>query len=288
MMIKDTAVISEEALSGEVFGSVKIYNLDDPSTVESSAKRVLGMTYPTQALQQAMTAIEERLEGKRTQGTFVFAGDYGTGKSHTLLALYHLMSSPNDRERWLKKWGLSFDLPDKVEMAWSHLLIEDPDFAWEPILTRLGRGDLLAKVRDHPTGDQIRQLTGDKPLVIILDELESWFDPIEDSSRRKRNLNFLQNLTEMAQDQSLKLIVLASLYGRNQQLLGRMGRERMFLKDLGAEEDKAKVVLFRLFEEIDQDEARPTQASPRPLQRGWRDRDGTGQDFLQPAESCSG
>jgi len=31
VMIKDTAVISKEALNGEVFGSVKIYNLDDPT-----------------------------------------------------------------------------------------------------------------------------------------------------------------------------------------------------------------------------------------------------------------
>jgi hypothetical protein len=129
---------------------------------------------------------------------------------------------------------------------------------WEPIFTRLGRDDLLTQVRDHPTGDQIHKLVGDRPLIVILDELESWFSAIEDPARRERNLNFLQNLTEMAQDQSLKLIVLASLYGRNPQLLGRMGRERMFLKDLEAEEDKARVVLFRLFEEIDQDEARRT------------------------------
>jgi hypothetical protein len=257
-VIETTTTISQEVRRGEVFGAVKLYNLDDPTKPESSARRILGMTYPTQALQQAMMAIEERIEGKRRQGTFVFAGDYGTGKSHSLLTLYHLLTSPDKGQRWLDKWNLSFGFPAGVQAAVSHLLIEDPDFAWEPILAKLDRADLLAKVRDHPTGDHIRQLVGDKPLVIILDELESWFSPIEDASRRERNLNFLQNLTEMAEDPSLKLIVLASLYGRNQQLLGRMGRERMFLKDLGAEEDKARVVLFRLFEEIDQDEARRT------------------------------
>lgn len=257
-VIETTTTISQEVRRGEVFGAVKLYNLDDPTKPESSARRILGMTYPTQALQQAMMAIEERIEGKRRQGTFVFAGDYGTGKSHSLLTLYHLLTSPDEGQRWLDKWSLSFSFPAGVQAAVSHLLIEDPDFAWEPILAKLGRADLLAEVRDHPTGDHIRQLVGDKPLVIILDELESWFGPIEDASRRERNLNFLQNLTEMAEDPSLKLIVLASLYGRNQQLLGRMGRERMFLKDLGAEEDKARVVLFRLFEEIDQDQARRT------------------------------
>ncbi|MFQ5814137.1 MAG: hypothetical protein ACE5I2_13260, partial [Anaerolineae bacterium] len=265
-VIKDATTISEEVRRGEIFGAVKLYNLDDPTKPESSARRILSMTYPTQALRQAMMAIQERIQGKRNQGTFVFAGDYGTGKSHSLLALYHLLTSPDEGQRWLDKWGLSFSFPTGVQAAVSHLLIEDPDFAWEPIFTRLGRADLLTQVRDHPTGDQIRQLVGpstgsghrDSPLIVIFDELESWFSPIEDPARRERNLNFLQNLTEMAQDQSVKLIVLASLYGRNQQLLGRMGRERMFLKDLGAEEDKARVVLFRLFEEIDQDEARRT------------------------------
>jgi len=209
-MIKDTAVISKEVLSGEVFGSVKIYNLDDPSKVESSARRMLGMTYPTQALQQAMMAIEERMAGKRRQGAFVFAGDYGTGKSHSLLALYHLLTSPDEGQRWLDRGGLSFGFPPGVQAAVSHLLIEDPDFAWEPIFSRLGRDDLLAEVRDHPTGEQIRQLASDESLVIILDELESWFGPIKDVSRRERNLNFLQNLTEMAQDPGLKLIVLGA------------------------------------------------------------------------------
>jgi hypothetical protein len=254
-VIEDTTKISEEVRRGEIFGAVKLYNLDDPTKPENSAKRILGMTYPTKALKQAMVAIEERIQGKRRQGAFVFAGDYGTGKSHSLLTLYHLLTSPDEGQQWLDRWGLCFGFPTGVRTAVSHLLIEDPEFAWEPIFNKLGRADLLAEVRDHPTGGHIRQLTGDKPLVIILDELESWFGPIEDASRRERNLNFLQNLTEMAQDQSLKLIVLASLYGRNQQLLGRMGRERMFLKDLGVEEDKAKVVLFRLFEEIDHNEA---------------------------------
>jgi len=257
-VIETTTTISQEERQGEVFAAVKLYNLDDPNRPESSARRILSMTYPTQALQQAMMAIEERIDAKRRQGTFVFAGDYGTGKSHCLLALYHLLTSPDEGQRWLGKWNLSLSFPAEMQAAVSHLLIEDPDFAWEPIFTRLGRGDLLAKVRDRPTGDQIRELVGDRPLIIILDELESWFGHIEDASRRERNLNFLQNLTEMAEDPSLKLVVLVSLYGRNQQLLGRMGRERMFLKDLGAKEDKAKVVLFRLFEAIDQDQARRT------------------------------
>jgi hypothetical protein len=34
---------------------------------------------------------------------------------------------------------------------------------------------------------------GYRLLIIILEELKSWFGPIEDASRRERNPNFLQN-----------------------------------------------------------------------------------------------
>ena len=113
-VIETTTTISQEVRQGEGFGAVKLYNLDDPTKPESSARRILGMTYPTQALQQAMMAIEERIEGKRRQGTFVFAGDYGTGKSHSLLTLYHLLTSPDEGQRWLDKWSLSFRFPSAV------------------------------------------------------------------------------------------------------------------------------------------------------------------------------
>jgi len=59
--IKDAAQVSQEVRRGEVFGTVKLYQLDDPSRPESSAKRILDMTYPTLALRQAMAAIEERI-----------------------------------------------------------------------------------------------------------------------------------------------------------------------------------------------------------------------------------
>jgi len=63
-VIKDATKICEEVLRGEVLGAVKLYRLDDPTRPESSAKRMLGMTYPAQALRHAMAAIEEGIQGK--------------------------------------------------------------------------------------------------------------------------------------------------------------------------------------------------------------------------------
>jgi len=248
MLIQDAVTISQEVQSGTVFGSVRLYHVDDPTKPESSAQRMLVITYPAQALRQALSAVAQRLSGERTQGTFIFAGDYGTGKSHTLLALYHILHSPSEGHAWLERWGMDLALPERVDVVACHLLEEDPQFVWEPLFARCGRADLLAQVLDHPTGAQLRSLLNGQPLVFVLDELEAWYSSIEDKTRRERNLNFLQVLTEASEDSQVPLLLLASLYGRDAELLGRLGRANVFLKDLGAGEDKAQVVRFRLFE----------------------------------------
>jgi len=254
--IADVVEISEEVERGDIFGIVKLYNVADPAQPESSAARILSITYPTQALCQALKAVSERLLGQRPHGTFLFAGGYGTGKSHSLLSIYHLLTSPVEGKGWIKKWGLDISLPENVRVIVSHLLDEDPDFLWEPVFRKAGREDSLTQINDFPTVSQIKDLLSDSPTVIILDELESWYSAIPDRIRRERNLNFLQNLAEATSDISLKLVTFASIYGRDWDLLARLGREKIFLSDLGSSEDKVKVVLFRLFKHINEDEAK--------------------------------
>ena len=258
MVIQDAVTISEEVQSGAVFGSVRLYHVDDPTKPESSARRMLALTYPTQALRQALSAVAQRLAGERAQGTFIFAGDYGTGKSHALLALYHVLHSPVEGQEWLDRWDMRLSLPQHVDVVTSHLLDEDPENVWEPLFVKCGRADVLSQALDHPSGAQVRALLGESPLVFVVDELEAWYGSIEDKARRERNLNFLQVLTEATEDAGVKVLLLASLYGRDAELLGRLGRGNIFLKDLGTGEDKAQVVRFRLFEQIDEEAGRST------------------------------
>ncbi|MBL7062831.1 MAG: hypothetical protein ISS49_01320 [Anaerolineae bacterium] len=63
MVIQDAVTISEEVRSGIVFGSVRLYNVGDPTKPEGSARRILALTYPTQALRQALSAVAQRLSG---------------------------------------------------------------------------------------------------------------------------------------------------------------------------------------------------------------------------------
>ena len=256
--ISDVALLSDEAQKGDIFGIVKLYNISNPTKPEASADRILSITYPSHALSQALKTIAERLSGKRSQGTFIFAGGYGTGKSHCLLTLYHLFAAPQVAKAWLDRWSIRVILPQVQPIVLQLMEGEEgnPEFLWEPIFKGLGKNSMLTQIRDYPTISQFKSEIGSVPTVIILDELESWYEAIGEPVRKTRNLNFLQVLSEVSSDNDCKLVVLTSLYGRNEEILGRLGREQVFIQDLGASEDKAEVIRFRLFQSIDQAKAK--------------------------------
>ncbi|MCL0097131.1 ATP-binding protein [Dehalococcoidia bacterium] len=257
--ISDIALLSEEAQTGNVFGIVRLYNVNNPSKPEASADRILSITYPSHPLSQALKAIDERLSGKRVQGTFIFAGGYGTGKSHCLLTLFHLFTSRDVAKSWEKRWSLKVELPDARMVVLQLMEGEEgnPEFLWEPVFKALGEASALGQIRDFPTISQFKDIIGKEPTVIILDEVESWYEAIADSVRKTRNLNFLQVLSEVSSNSDCRLIVLTSLYGRNEEILGRLGREQVFIQELGASEDKAEVIRFRLLQSIDESKAKP-------------------------------
>jgi hypothetical protein len=252
------AVLSEEAQRGDIFGIVKLYNISNPTKPEASADRILSITYPSHPLSQALKAIAERLSDKRAQGIFIFAGGYGTGKSHCLLTLYHVFAAPNVAKAWQDRWSIKVQLPQVVPVVLQLMEGEEgnPEFLWEPIFKRLEKTSIPGQIRDYPTITQFKEAIGKEPTVIILDELESWYEAIADPVRKTRNLNFLQVLSEVSSDSDCKLIVLTSLYGRNEEILGRLGREQVFIQDLGASEDKAEVIRFRLFQSVDKAKAK--------------------------------
>ncbi|MBM4461756.1 MAG: DUF499 domain-containing protein [Chloroflexi bacterium] len=258
MLINDVVSLSDEAQKGDIFGIVRLYNVTIPTKPEASADRILSITYPSHALSQALKAITERLSGRRAHGTFIFAGGYGTGKSHCLLVLYHLFAAPNVAKAWQDRWSIKVQLPQAMPVVLQLMEGEEgnPEFLWEPVFKGLGKASMLGQIRDYPTITQFKEAIGKEPVVIIMDELESWYEAIADPVRKTRNLNFLQVLSEVSSDSDCKLIVLISLYGRSEGILGRLGREQVFIQDLGASEDKAEVIRFRLFQSIDKAKAK--------------------------------
>ena len=85
--------LSEEVRTGELLEAVFIDQaIKDPDSKEADAGFVLRATYPTVPIRSLLELMAQKLSGKYPKGTVVIRGDYGSGKSHTLLVLYHLAS----------------------------------------------------------------------------------------------------------------------------------------------------------------------------------------------------
>jgi len=250
MLIKDSCVLSEEVQEGQVFGIVYTYNASDPKERESSAQFMLDITYPTEPLRLALAAASEKLTGSRAQGCFVFEGGYGTGKSHALLALYHILNSPKEGQAWLRRWKVKLTFPKGARAIISHVLDEAPELLWEPIFVRAGATDLLSQVGDYPTRPIIDELVGDQPLAILLDEIETWYEGIVDESRKARSLAFLQLLSEAASKLGSKLLLATSSLGRSRDVRSVLDRVKPFRQDLSIAQEKDRIVHFRLLEKV--------------------------------------
>jgi len=146
----------------------------------------------------------------------VIGGEYGSGKSHIELVLYHLFDSPELGRQWLNQQGIDVDIPDDTRSAALQMFNLDQEY------NRLSAavGDYLgidewADDTDLPTVHQIRDALEDTPTIILIDEFERWFGMAKRADYRDDNLAFLQNLLEAAGRDDTHLSVLISLLYEN-------------------------------------------------------------------------
>ncbi|MEJ7615204.1 MAG: hypothetical protein SQA66_16390, partial [Candidatus Fervidibacter sacchari] len=74
---------------------------------------------------------------KTHKGGIVVRGSYGSGKSHTLLTLFHLCADSKRANDWLSKWNMPFTFPENVRVAAVQLVAENAENLWELLLERL-------------------------------------------------------------------------------------------------------------------------------------------------------
>lgn len=93
MKISQICELSQEVQTGELLETVFIDEaINNPESKEADREFVLQATYPTASLRALVESVAEKLSGERRKGGLVVQGDVGNGKSHALLALYHLAS----------------------------------------------------------------------------------------------------------------------------------------------------------------------------------------------------
>ena len=217
--IRDLVKLRREVIEGDLHGIVSLYALleDAPDAFEKDPTRVLAATYPSAALkrllQRLATSVSE--EGADRKGNFVISGGYGSGKSHLLLDLYHILTSPKAAIPWLKAHAIAFSPPGSahvVLMPMTNLRdAEDVEYLWQPIFKALGYTGFRHTGNNFPTAHHLQEALAGRTAFLIIDELERWFMPIRDRHQAEANVTFLQNLTEFAQDASNGLFVFLSL-----------------------------------------------------------------------------
>ncbi|MCS7282892.1 MAG: DUF499 domain-containing protein [Anaerolineae bacterium] len=165
-------------------------------------------TYPTQGLVHLMGAVLARLSGLgRGEAVIQIQTPFGGGKTHALIALYHLFAArdvwaaapPDAVLRALEEAGVervpSARVVAFVGTAPDPLAGKTP---WGALAEGLGNYDLLAphdRARRAPGKDLLHRLLGDEPTLILMDELAEYVVKAKDF--RDQILAFLQELTEV-------------------------------------------------------------------------------------------
>jgi hypothetical protein len=248
MKIADVVKLREEVIKGDIHGWDSLRGIFEHGK-EESPQYIFGRTYPSVEIRNLLEAIDGKLKGTKKTGFFEIMGGYGTGKSRILCLLYHLFKDPDIGEKWLKDNKIGLDLPKGATVLAFSLMDYPPNYLWEPIFQGLGREDLLKKVTTFPGSGLLKKALADKGVtVIIMDEVESWYRGVKD---KDNNLNFLQVLAEVACEEKSKLFVFCALYGDVGEVLARIDRVDPYRVNLTLSRDRHKIILFRLYEDID-------------------------------------
>ena len=161
-----------EILEGKFQGVLQSHKADsEESRLESNAEELFKVTYISSALKRALERVNEKLTGVSNQGAVLIVGPYGAGKTHGLITLYHILKEPQIAKNWLRNWKVEVALPSSTKTCIISTRRYDVDFIWEPVFSKLGRSDILSKIKRFPTVDHIEEIIGYETCAIFIDEI---------------------------------------------------------------------------------------------------------------------
>ena len=187
-----------EVLNDQIDGIIDLANITRRGRLESKPQDFFDLTFPTADIKRVVAEINTRFSTARPgAGLFLFEGLKGSGKSHLLLLVYHLLSSPRQAQAWFARHGLQCALPTGAAVVLNK-------FTDTPLLPGNGLWDMIFREIGSPRQQSFAQpsleemesaLAGRK-LVLILDELEQGIRSIASEAVRAQNIAFLQMLSE--------------------------------------------------------------------------------------------
>lgn len=206
------------------------------------------MTFPTEDVQQTLYALCDRLtDPQKVSGTVVLTGRYGLGKSHVLLATHHALGAPELARAWAAEWDLPpLELPDQVRAVTRSFIHRTADNLWDVFFEAMGCPERASQFKTYPDAETIEASLIDQPTVLILDELERWFDALPTRVAQGQNLAFLQALSEVA-DRDQRITLVTSVLGAGQEPAETLRRTKPLELAFRSDLDRQRVLLFRIF-----------------------------------------
>lgn len=250
----------KEVRENNFAGVIFTHKVDsNENTIETKPAEFMKISYPSQAIKNALMAIDKKIQGESNQGSFKLVGSYGSGKTHSLILLYHLFNNPKLANDWLRGWRIDVNFPENSRSVILSSQNFSGDHLWGPIFKMLGREDILEEIDKYPLINQIKEVVGEEVTAIFIDEIENWygsFDPKEQSHLIEQNETFIQHLLEVGKDKNSKLLVFITFLEEKPGLQKIIERTKPYPMDVSSVNDRQKVILYRLFEnseDIDKD-----------------------------------
>lgn len=245
--------------------AIELTNERHTGAIEIPAKGFLEITYPSGDLLKALEAV-----GPGQARPLVLIGERGQGKSHLMAALYHALTDTSTTESWLQTWADRLGSPKIAQMplrTGMHVVSESLHrqrykFLWDILLDNHPHGEFIRgkweglgpKKTDVPPDRLVFELLQKKPTALILDEFQTWFDGLTNKPSQPLQswaFNFIQILSEIAKEHPELLVLVVSVRNGNTdayQQIHRVNPARVDFKGAGAEPDRRRLLLHRLFE----------------------------------------
>jgi hypothetical protein len=245
--------------------AIEFANENNTGATQVPAAEFLEITYPSTDLLKALEAI-----GPEQGRPVVLIGERGQGKSHLMAALYHALTDSTSTKQWLNFWAGILSNPrisalplrsgvhviseslhkQRFKFLWDVLFDQHPDGKyirgkWE------GLGD---KKTDVPPASLLIELFQNKPVALILDEFQTWYDGLTNTSERPYKawaFNFIQVLSEIAKENPELLTLVVSVRNGSTDAYQQIHRINPVLVDFkgpNAARDRRRLLLHRLFE----------------------------------------
>jgi hypothetical protein len=222
----------------------------------------LEITYPSFDILKTIEAIQPQ-----QSRPVVVLGERGQGKSHLLAAVYHICRENQAGIDWLNHWSehLHDDTLRRFQLRSAPCIIAESlheqryKNLWDLIFDKHPEGQRIkgkweAANTPVPSKDLLTEMFEKTPTVLIFDEFQTWFDGLSDSKQtphKKRAFNFIQLLSEIAQNKPENLTLIVSIRDGQSDAAQQIRRVHPVLVDFKEQQsrtDRCKILLHRLFE----------------------------------------